>query len=201
MTDALNNLLTWQFTLGVIVGYAMRHAWCYVHAGWLDKHRPYLDGHPHRRPMVNRTWVGGALALSAVAFSLAQAQSAHDKTVELSTTTLICENKLAAAISADRSLQEQNDALAAVERGLNYDSLKASAAWLALVVTPPQRIFDLHTTDPVYQEWARGVNQDYLGQLMAINQKLQAATAAREGIVAQRAAHPIPPPNCGDPKR
>jgi hypothetical protein len=49
--------------------------------------------------------------------------------------------------------------------------------WLATVVNPPQKIFNLHTTDPEYQTWARQVNHDYLDKIDAINARRQQVTA------------------------
>lgn len=203
MNEALRDLWSWQMGIGFALGYLTRYLWCHWHARWLDRHRPFADGHRHRRPQINRTWIGGGLALMAVAFSLVSTQDTRDRTLEnvrnteaLAKSTLDCENRLTAAIVADHNLQMENDALAADERELTNQSLRAASDYLTLVVTPPQNIFDLHTTDPKYQEWARGVTQQYLDKLMTVQQKLQAISDKREAVVAERNQHPLPSPTC-----
>lgn len=153
MNNALHQLMSWSLVVGFVLGYFTRYAWCLCHARWLDKYRPNRDGSKHRRPVINATWLGGGMALSAVAFSLYQAQHARDVTVEQAKST----RTLALGVAWDQYY-------AGKERCALTD-------WLAKVVAPPQNIFDLHTTDPAYQDWARGVNRGYLTKLDKIGQQ------------------------------
>ena len=204
MDSILHSLLTRQLWIGFVLGYVTRYAYCHLHARWLDKHRPLAHGKRHRRPLVNRSILGGSLALGVILFSLVQVQGTSRRTDENTATitamanaAIDCENQRRAYAAVDHKLQVENDAYAAVERELNAQSIQVNSDWISLVVDPPQEIFDLHTTDPAYQAWARGVNQNYLTKRAEIDKQLADATAKREAVVAERAAHPVPEPTCG----
>lgn len=196
--------------IGMIVGFVLRYCWCQIKVRWLDKHHPLPDGAHRERPIINRSSIGMVLALGVVLFSLISVSDTSQRTntnaAEVkqlsadakaqSDAVAACEDKLAQAIADDRALSLENDALAAVERDLNSQAQSITDEWLSLVVNPPQQFFDLHTTDPRYQQWARGVNTQYQAKHQAIIDRQTAASAQRQAVVAKRTANPVPDPHC-----
>lgn len=200
------------FTLnGILIyaaGFLTRVVYCKVKMRVLDWRHPENAPHQHKFKMLI---VGWAFAGVGIVFTGVQAQVAHNQTVaqarlsvaqaeqakQFAQTTAQCENQLRATLIDQKNLQTENDAYAAQERDLNAAENKATADYFTLVVTPPQDIFDLHTTDPRYQDWARGVTNDFVKKLQDIGTTRDQATAKREAVVTERAKHQLPEPNCG----
>jgi hypothetical protein len=141
-------------------GITMR-IWCEWQARRLDRTDP--DGAPH-----NVHWrtifVAWTLVLLAIGYIAVQTQVAHNLTLQ------------------QACVLYHNDQLAKKERD-------ALINWVTVGMVPPPSIFSLHTTDPAYQEWAKGVNQHFLDEMNGIEQQ-------RATIDASQLKHPLLGPTC-----
>lgn len=190
MTMTLPNfegLFTANGLVAFVAGMLARRLYCVVKMKYLDRRDPANAPHRERLKTIILAW--GIIGVSLVYMGV-QTQITHNVTVtqaeqakQLAAQVAECDREFHSAVESQTALSRQNDDLAAQER-------QALTDWLALVVNPPQDIFNLHTTDPRYQEWARSVNQQYLDRLQVVEQK-------REAITAERAKHPLPAPTCG----
>jgi hypothetical protein len=113
------------------------------------------------------------------AMTVAQAEEAKQQAAD----TKKCLSSLQSALLADRALQTQMNDLAKQQR-------QAQDEWLQLLTAPPKEMFDLHTTDPKFQDWAIGINNTYKARLDDIN-------ARYDSVFNQLIEHPLPEPGCG----
>lgn len=133
-------LFTPSGAIAFVAGIIARRIWCFAKNKYLDRVHP--EDAPHRDALKTIILAWG-VTLAAIAYIGVQTESTYVTTVTL----------------VKRVAWDQY--YAGKERCALTD-------WLALVVSPPQNIFNLHTTDPDYQNWARGVNRDYLNKLDSI---------------------------------
>lgn len=138
-------------------GFMARRAWCWLKNRHLDRVDP--EGAPHR-DAIKMVVFGWGIAMVGFIYVAVQTQVTHDVTVKQADSA----HSLAVSVAWENYFGGQERC--------------ALTKWVAQGMAPPQNVFDLHTTDPRYQEWARGVNMTYLNRINDIGQQ-RAAVAAK----------------------
>jgi hypothetical protein len=148
----VTGIFTPSGAIAFIAGILVRRLWCMVKNKYLDRVDPANAPHRDSLKVIILAW--GIIA-AAIIYIGVQTQATYGVTV--------------AQARSSQLLVER----VAWDQYFAYQERCALTSELRLIVDPPQEIFDLHTTDPKYQAWARKVNMDYLKKLDAISERRQ----------------------------
>lgn len=186
----LSNLMSWSLLIGFIVGFFAHRASLVIRCRYANKHHPLPNGDRHRVPPVNRYWIGCALAVCVVAWSVIQteantqrADKLTDDARQFAFEVQQCQREFNGVITAWFKVSKDNDRI-------SLESRDVVAAWLHDIVFPPAEYASLPPSDPKRQAWAIG--------------RTQAADGAYKRLRSQQTAnddwlrdHPLPEPTCG----
>jgi hypothetical protein len=187
----IDDLASWQFGLGVIVGYVGRWTLCWARARWLDKHRPRRDGTRHPVPSPNRYYIGLLLALATIGWSLYQIDEQSHRTDQVvaeahafAVQVQECQREFNTALRERSRITMEND-----QQSVNQRT--ALASWLRDLLFPPEPYASMDREDPRYKDWAINLTGGYYEQIAA-------AQKEQDRLAEERRDHPLPEPTCGN---
>lgn len=147
------DLFSLSSLISLIAGMVIMATYCNVKESMSHHKHP---GSPHRRQKWQTTIIGWTLIIFIIGYIGVETQEAHDATIDQAQETKALVYKIA-----------WDEYFSGRERC-------ALTQWLSIGMVPPQALFDKHTTDPEYQAWAKGVNENYLKKLNDIENKREA---------------------------
>jgi hypothetical protein len=187
----LSNLYSWQFGIGLLVGFLLSRVWEIIKVCELDKQKPLPSG-KHRSwrkaVQVDPRWFTGAIAIVFLLWSVytTQANTSGNQRIAaeakaFAAETRQCQRVLIVAIQAGRVVTSEYNRQSEEQRN-------ALADWLRTLLSPPPEIARLDGSDPVRQQWAVDVTSAYFNNIQKSQQE-QAATNGKRP--------PLPDPDCG----
>jgi hypothetical protein len=190
ISDIFADLLSWQFVVGLALGFSLHRCYAHVKAGWLNRRRPLPGGLKRHADGVNSSWLTRVLAAGIIVYSLVQVQATAHRTDVIindartfSAEVQECQRQFNGALRARAAITTENDYLSQVQR-------TALADWLHDLLFPPPEVVKLDRTGPAYNQWALNLTQRYYGIIAD-------AQAKQDENNRERAAHPLPEPTCG----
>lgn len=195
--NVLDNLWTWQFLAGVIVGFVLSRAWCVVKVVWLDRIQP-LPGGRHRSKWnavaVDARWVAGAIGALFMVWSVVTTQQNADENQRIAASVQRCNAELIAAINGSREVTTDNDRLSQAERDLLAEGSRLGREWLGSLLDPPPDVDRLAPADPARQRYIVERTRIYFDQIGDVNRGISAVHA--EQLRNQESRPALPDPSC-----
>lgn len=186
MIDAITNLFTWRFGIGVVVGMLGQRAWCYGRARWLDRRSP-LPGCVRRRiGGLNRVWVVGAAVALVLAYQLVEAQRLAS-----------CQQDYAANTAARAKINQENDRLSLAQRELLAEFQREQTAWLVSILRPPPDIAALDRGAAERDAYNTARTASFLDRAGDLNAGIEDISLQQRDLAAERTRHPVTDPTCG----
>lgn len=190
ISDVFGNLISWQFVVGLIVGFTLHRGYAYGLAAWRNRHRPLPGGRKWHADGVNSNWIARFIAVGVILYSLVQMHATAQRTDAVindartfSAEVQDCQRQFNEALRARSAITTENDELSQIQR-------TALADWLHDLLFPPPDMVKLGRTGPEYNKWALDLTQHYYGIIADAQRK-------QDENNRERAAHPLPEPTCG----
>ncbi|WAB10144.1 hypothetical protein SEA_GRAVAILLIA_35 [Mycobacterium phage Gravaillia] len=205
MDNAISNLFSWTFAIGVAVGFIGSRIYCAARIAWMNRTHPLPGG--RRRDWrsafrVDPRHVAGIIGALFLCWSVFQTnanaeryeQAAAD-TQSLAEAVRDCNAQLISAIRGSRGITSENDQLSQNEREQLAKIARLQTDWVAALAAPPADVGKLPWDHPVRQRYNMDVTADYLARVEEIHRAIAAIHNEQNNNVNARP--PLPDPNCG----
>lgn len=197
LSNAGHGVFAWGFLCGLIMGLPAWYAICAARARWMNKHHPLPDGRRYPSPSVNRVWLGSALALLALSWSMYQVQVTHSQTVKLTQDVARCWQESYQSTRAQIRLNADNDLISRTQQGLQRQFDIATSDWLKELLDPPGDLADQPSDSPARKAWGLVSTAEYQAKLNDLGRQFDDQVNRRNLLDEQRANHKLPESTCG----
>ncbi|AXQ51468.1 hypothetical protein SEA_AMOCHICK_36 [Mycobacterium phage Amochick] len=205
MDNAIANLFSWTFVIGVAVGFFGSRVYCAARIAWMNRTRPLPGGRARdwrAAFRVDPRHIAGVIGALFLCWSVFQTnanaeryeQAAAD-TQALAEAVRDCNAQLISAIRGSRGITSENDQLSQNEREQLAKIARLQTDWVAALAAPPADVAKLPFDHPVRQRYNMDVTADYLARVEEIHRAIAAIHDEQNNNV--KARPPLPDPNCG----
>lgn len=198
--NILSTIYSMAFLIGAVAGAVLMRCAQYGQCKWLDQHHPLPDGRKRRPPVINRSWVGGLMAVGTLGYVLLQVGQTESRYEGLADRLDSCQVGLTDAINARADITSQNDALSVRQRDLLTELDDASGIWINRLINPPADIAALDLRDPRRASWSFDVTRVYYERASKLRAEIATLRAEATRLTEERSAHPLRPPSCDRPR-
>lgn len=198
ITKILEQIYTWTFFFGAILGGGLWRTYCHQKARYLDIHDPLPGGAKHHVQRLSRVWIAGLVMVFSVGYVLNTAQKTHDQTLQLQADVNRCWGETYQNIKANVEVNAQNDQITRQQIQLQRDYNQAAYDWLKLLLAPPDP--ELAAKDPNGPErraWGITVSIEYQEKVNQINKGMNDLINQRIALDKKREANKLPELTCG----
>lgn len=193
----LENVYSWPFLLGALVGAGLWILYCRQKARYLDRNQPLPHGQRHAVARMSRQWLAGLCAVLSLGYVLLATDKAETNTERLNRQVSNCWSETYQQIKTQERINGENDSIVRQQLELQRDYDRATSDWLKALVNPPGNLASLPTTDPVRQQYGIDITARYQVRLNELGAKADDLRAKRDDLDRQRAANPLPEARCG----
>jgi hypothetical protein len=179
LVDLVNNLFTWGFAAGFLVGFCIERAWRWADTWWLNRHA--RDGKRYRVGGINSKWVAGTIVVFVVGLVMVETQRNSN-----------CIDEFKVTLVKRSAITAENDRLSIEQRELLADNQRAEAEWINSLLRPPRKIDELAPGDPVREAWAVAISEDYFDHADKVNAWIKAISDEQRRNDEERARNPAP---------
>jgi hypothetical protein len=164
------------------LGVASACVWHYAKARWTGV----------KKQSINWSTMGIILGVSAMVFLMMQNTS-------LSNEVQRCHNEFATRLATRAAITDENDALSREHRFWIQKTQQAVGDLIKLAWMPDDpALAKLDVGDPQRTSYTAGLVVQYQLRISRYSDEIQRITKRQDEVVADRAAHPLPPPTCGE---
>lgn len=197
MSSVLEVLYSLPFVAGLVVGIVGMRVYQWLQCRHQDRVHP-LPGGGHRHPAkINRVYLAGLLVLAVTGYVLLQTGQTERHYKSLAQNVAECQREFNAALRQRAEISTQNDALSIEQRDLLAKSLDAGSEWVNKLIILPPDLADLPRTSPRVEQYGIDVTRAYYERIGKYRTRINEISAEQQRLADQRAANPLPQPNCG----
>ncbi|UJQ86542.1 membrane protein [Mycobacterium phage PenguinLover67] len=197
MNNVLETLYSLPFVAGLLAGIIGMKAWQYIQCRIADRRHPLPGGSHRHTPPISRVYVAGLLVIAVTGYVLLQTGQTERHYKSLAQNVANCQREFNEALRERAEISNQNDKLSIEQRDLLAKSLDAGSEWVNQLIILPPDLADLPRTSPRVEQYGIDVTRAYYDRIGRYRERINEISAEQQRLADQRAANPLPEPNCG----